>query len=174
MKAILIHALMLSGLLVAGGALGTDWRKEGDDAERLQKLVELVPGTAHWMIEMGDRYQNLYWAAKQGKWEFATYQSEEIEKLMQVVMLARPKRAASAQMFLDNGDLAAAEPLVGSLIESGEMPSVLRVRARYAYLRGDADRAVELMETFKSTFADDWTEADAAALERECQRIFVA
>jgi hypothetical protein len=101
MKAILIHALMLSGLLVAGGALGTDWRKEGDDAERLQKLVELVPGTAHWMIEMGDRYQNLYWAAKQGKWEFATYQSEEIEKLMQVVMLARPKRAASAQMFLD-------------------------------------------------------------------------
>ena len=39
MKAILIHALMLSGLLVAGGALSTDWRKEGDDAERLQKLV---------------------------------------------------------------------------------------------------------------------------------------
>ncbi len=71
-----------------------------------------------------------------------------------------------ANVFLDNGDLAAAEPLVGSLIESGETPGVLRVRARYAYLRGDADRAVELMETFKSTFADDWTEADAAALDR--------
>ena len=56
---------------------------EGDDAERLQKLVELVPGTAHWMIEMGDRDQNMYWAAKQGKWEFATYQSEEIEKLVE-------------------------------------------------------------------------------------------
>jgi tetratricopeptide (TPR) repeat protein len=71
-----------------------------------------------------------------------------------------------ANVFLDNGDIAAAEPLVGSLIESGEMPSVLRVRARYAYLRGDADRAVELMETLKSTFPDDWTEADDAALER--------
>jgi len=71
-----------------------------------------------------------------------------------------------ANLFLDNGDLLAAEPLVGSLIESGEMPSVLRVRARYAHLRGDSDRAVELMETFRSTFADDWTEADADALDR--------
>ncbi len=71
-----------------------------------------------------------------------------------------------ANLFLDNRDLVAAEPLVGSLIESGEMPSALRVRARYAYLRGDTERAVELMETLKSTFADDWTEADAAALDR--------
>nr|MDJ0751557.1 tetratricopeptide repeat protein [Woeseiaceae bacterium] len=71
-----------------------------------------------------------------------------------------------ANVFLDNGDLAAAEPLVGSLIESGEKPSVLRVRARYAHLRGDSARAVELMETLKSTFADDWTDADAAALDR--------
>ena len=74
--------------------------------------------------------------------------------------------AKLANVFLDNGDIAAAEPLVGSLIESGETPGVLRVRARYAYLRGDADRAVELMETIKSTFADDWNEADAAALDR--------
>jgi tetratricopeptide (TPR) repeat protein len=71
-----------------------------------------------------------------------------------------------ANVFLDNGDLAAAEPLVGALIESGEMPSVLRVRARYAYLRGDSDRAVELMETLRSTFADDWTDADTDALDR--------
>ncbi|MDJ0748622.1 MAG: tetratricopeptide repeat protein [Woeseiaceae bacterium] len=71
-----------------------------------------------------------------------------------------------ANVFLDNEDVAAAEPLIGSLIESGETPSVLRVRARYAHLRGDADRAVELMEAFKSTFVDDWTEADAAALDR--------
>ena len=71
-----------------------------------------------------------------------------------------------ANVFLDIKDIAAAEPLVGSLIESGETPGVLRVRARYAHLRGDADRAVELMETLESTFADDWTEADAAALEQ--------
>ena len=71
-----------------------------------------------------------------------------------------------ANVFLDTEDIAAAEPLVGSLIESGETPGVLRLRARYAHLRGDADRAVELMETLKSTFADNWTEADAAALDQ--------
>lgn len=101
MKANSKQVLMLSGLLAVATSLAADWRKEGDDAERLQKLVELVPGTAHWMIEMGARYQDLYWAAKLGKWEFATYQSEEIEKLVQIAMLARPKRAASAQIFLD-------------------------------------------------------------------------
>jgi tetratricopeptide (TPR) repeat protein len=70
-----------------------------------------------------------------------------------------------ANLFLDNENLAGAEPLIGSLIESGETPSSLRVRARYAHLRGDSARAVELMETLQSTFADDWSEADAAALE---------
>ena len=55
---------------------------------------------------------------------------------------------------------------VGSLIEAGESPSALRVRARYSHLQGDSARAAELLETLKSTFVDDWTEADAEALER--------
>jgi hypothetical protein len=61
--------------------------------------------------------------------------------------------------FLDSENLAAAEPLVGSLIEIGDSPGGLRVRARYAHLRGDSARAVELMDTFQATFVDDWTEA---------------
>ena len=91
----IITLLSLSNLCFA------DWRKEASDEEKLKNLVGLVPGTAHWMAEMGDRYQNLYWAAKQEKWEFAIYQSEEIEKLIKVVQIARPKRAASAQQFID-------------------------------------------------------------------------
>jgi hypothetical protein len=78
-----------------------DWRKTGSDERKLNTLVELVPGTAHWMAEMGDRYTNLYWAVHQEKWEFAAYQAEEIEKLMHIVMLARPARAESAQIFMD-------------------------------------------------------------------------
>ena len=53
------------------------------------------------MAEMGERYQNLYWAAKLGKWQFAEYQVQEIEALVKQVALARPKRAASAEIFLD-------------------------------------------------------------------------
>ena len=89
--------------LVASASLSADWRDEGSAETQLANLVKLVPGTAHWMFEIGERYKNLYWAAKQEKWEFAQYQVEEIEKLVEVVKLARPKRAATAQEFLETG-----------------------------------------------------------------------
>ena len=71
-----------------------------------------------------------------------------------------------ANLLLDENEMAAAEPLVGNLIEAGESPSALRVRARYAHLQGDSARAVELMESLRETFVDDWTESDAEQLER--------
>lgn len=101
MKTMMTPFLLLGIAMLADTALADDWRKGEDDKERLEKLVQLVPSTSHWMNEMGTRYQNLYWAAKQGKWEFAAYQAEEIEELAKIVALARPKRAASAQQFLD-------------------------------------------------------------------------
>ena len=98
-------SMTLTILLVFAGAAvnAADWRKTGSDAEKLQNLVAAVPGTSHWMFEMGERYKNLYWAVKQGKWEFANYQLEEIEKLVQMVQLTRPKLAETAQQFLDDG-----------------------------------------------------------------------
>jgi tetratricopeptide (TPR) repeat protein len=71
-----------------------------------------------------------------------------------------------ANLLLDRNDLEAAEPLVGNLIESGESANALRVRARFAHLQGDTARAAELMESLKSMFAEDWTEADASTLDR--------
>lgn len=97
-----LKALLSSLVLLVALPANADWRKDGSDAEKLSNLAELVPGTSHWMAEMGERYQNIYWAAKQEKWEFAQYQAEEIEKLLEIVMLARPKRAASAKIFMDN------------------------------------------------------------------------
>lgn len=94
--------LMLAALMtLPASSSAADWREDGDAAAQLENLVQLVPGAAHWMVEMGARYQNLYWAARQEKWEFAAYQAEEIEKLVQTLMRARPGRADSAQMFLD-------------------------------------------------------------------------
>ena len=71
-----------------------------------------------------------------------------------------------ANLFLDEGDLAAVEPLIGHLIEGGDSPSALRVRARFAHLQGDAPRAVELMELLQQTYVDSWSESDAELLER--------
>jgi DNA-binding winged helix-turn-helix (wHTH) protein/tetratricopeptide (TPR) repeat protein len=71
-----------------------------------------------------------------------------------------------ANLLLDGNELAVAEPLIGNLIEAGESASALRVRARYAHLQGDPARAAELIELLKETFVDDWTEQDAALLDR--------
>jgi DNA-binding winged helix-turn-helix (wHTH) protein/tetratricopeptide (TPR) repeat protein len=71
-----------------------------------------------------------------------------------------------ANLLLDGNELAVAEPLIGNLIEAGESASALRVRARYAHLQGDTARAAELIELLRETFADDWTEQDAALLDR--------
>jgi hypothetical protein len=66
------------------------------------------------MIEMGERYKNLYWAAKLSKWEFAQYQVEEMASLLERLQLTRPKRAATAQQFPDEAvpqmERAAGEP----------------------------------------------------------------
>ena len=93
-------ALLLFGIFSASWVLA-DWRQSGSDREKLQNLVNAVPGTSHWMIEMGERYRNLYWAARQSKWAFAHYQLEEMEKLARQVQLTRPKRAPTAQQFLE-------------------------------------------------------------------------
>jgi hypothetical protein len=48
------------------------------------------PGTGQVMIEMGFRYQNLYHAAKQGRWQFAAYQLEEMGELLEQLGEQRP------------------------------------------------------------------------------------
>lgn len=90
--------IMVTALSCAQAA---DWRKSGSDQEKIANLVELVPNTAIWMQQMGHRYGDLYYAAKRGKWDFAAYQAEEMEKLIGYVATARPGRAATAQEFHD-------------------------------------------------------------------------
>ena len=68
------------------------------EVARLQKVV---PSTSTLMLQMEDRYRNLYWAAKQMKWKFAEYQAEEIEEIIETLKITRPKRAATATEFIN-------------------------------------------------------------------------
>ena len=76
-----------------------DWRKTAPDGEKIDKLVKVMPGASNLMLQMGDRYRNLYWAAQQKKWEFAAYQAEEMEDLIETLQITRPKRAVTARDF---------------------------------------------------------------------------
>lgn len=74
-----------------------DWRKNGSDTEKLTNVIKVIPSTSVLMMQMGERYRNLYWAAKQNKWEFAEYQVEEMEGLMKTLKITRPKRTSSIE-----------------------------------------------------------------------------
>lgn len=80
---------------------GIDWRTTAPQDEKLQRLIQVMPGASNLMLQMGDRYRNLYWAGRQGKWSFAEYQAEEMQDLVETLQITRPKRAATAQEFLD-------------------------------------------------------------------------
>ena len=77
-----------------------DWRKTGSTEEKLKNVVQVIPSAADIMFQMGERYRNLYWAGKQGKWQFAQYQTEEMQSLVKKLILTRPNRAATAKNFL--------------------------------------------------------------------------
>lgn len=94
-----LMAVIFSGVTMAAEP-AADWRKRADMPQKVERLVEALPSAANIMIEMGERYQNLYWAAKQDKWEFAAYQAEEIKELIEKLEITRPQRAATARGFL--------------------------------------------------------------------------
>ena len=100
-----MRTIFLSGLIMlinpvlAADANG-DWRKTGNQEEKINNVVQVIPSAADIMFQMGERYRNLYWAGKQGKWEFAQYQTEEMQSLIMKLIITRPKRAATAQAFL--------------------------------------------------------------------------
>jgi hypothetical protein len=93
----------LAGLLACSAALADDWRREGSDAEKLEQLIRAMPNTAALMLQVGDRYNNLYWAARQGQWEYAGYQLAEMQGVLRRNMVTRPGRAEDLQAFMDDG-----------------------------------------------------------------------
>ena len=52
------------------------------------------------MVEIGYRYNELYWAGKDSNWEYATYQLDKIRTALENGLERRPKRAKSAEVFL--------------------------------------------------------------------------
>lgn len=95
--------LAASAVRAGEGEAAADWRQTAPDSEKIARLLEVMPSTGVVMIELGERYKNLYWAGRQGRWEFAGYQLEEIEEGIERVMITRPARAATAKVFLERG-----------------------------------------------------------------------
>ena len=74
----------------------------GSTTDKFNTVANQLRGFDMAMVETGYRYQELYWAGQDQNWEYATYQVEKINKTIQNGLKRRPKRATSAQFFLDH------------------------------------------------------------------------
>lgn len=77
-----------------------EWIK-GTEQEKLETIENQFRGFDMAMQETSYRYQELYWAGQDENWQYAQYQVDKIEKAITNGLQRRPKRAASAQHFLN-------------------------------------------------------------------------
>ena len=65
----------------------------------LAQLAEIQPGLGTVMIEYGNRFYTMYYAAKDGNWDLAKYQLKEALEIQEVGETTRPPRAAPLKAF---------------------------------------------------------------------------
>jgi hypothetical protein len=82
---------------------GKDGWLTGDDHSKLDTVAKHLRGFDMAMVETGYRYNELYFALHDSNWGYATYQLQKIRTAVENGLERRPKRAASAQPFLETG-----------------------------------------------------------------------
>ncbi len=107
----LVVGLIIGSLGPIAVNAGSDWLT-GSVEEKINKLAEIQPGYGNLMPRIGQRYSDMYFAAKSGNWEFAEYQAEEIDETFDILMVTKPKRNEDAKKFL-----AASYPMIKDAIK---------------------------------------------------------
>lgn len=67
----------------------------------LEALTALQPGLARLMPEVGARMWKAYYAADARNWPLAAWQLRELEKLLRLCMVTRPKYRQDLQAYID-------------------------------------------------------------------------
>jgi hypothetical protein len=69
--------------------------------DRSLALWNIQPGLGTVMVEFGNRFSRMYFAAKSGNWDMAKYQLDEMIEIQEVGETTRPGRAAMLKAFED-------------------------------------------------------------------------
>lgn len=88
------------GVSAAEEEVGPVWLSD-DPTVRTEQIERQFRGMDMAMVEIGYRFTELYFAGRDGNWDYAVYQAEKMEKALNNGLERRPKRAASALAFLD-------------------------------------------------------------------------
>lgn len=100
--------LMVTAALLAGCGSGIDTAPAGADgwltgntATKLDTVAGQLRGLDVAMVETGHRYTELYFAGADRNWDYAKYQADKLKTALETALVRRPKRAASAQPYLN-------------------------------------------------------------------------
>jgi hypothetical protein len=75
------------------------WLADSTVDARFLKVAKHLRGLDQAMIEIGYRYEELFWAGRDRNWPFAAYQLGKIRLTLNNAVERRPRRAASAKML---------------------------------------------------------------------------
>ncbi len=107
-KTTIAIVISIIAILIAGAALSKAPQMVNPDQVQiitshgtltLSQIAEIQPGLGTVMIEYGNRFYTMYYAAMNGNWDLASYQLKEALEIQEVGEYTRPARASSLKAF---------------------------------------------------------------------------
>lgn len=96
-----IKAISLVGLVVLASAPMVSAQDNLAIQDQINTIKGVLPKFAIPMREVGDRFQNMYFAAKGGNWALAAYMSKYMNNAMNPASLTKPDEYKSWRSFYD-------------------------------------------------------------------------
>src|ERR1041384_4704119 len=91
--------LLASSVLTVSGAFAQEPK---DLQKQIDQLKSVTPKFAIPMREVGDRFQNMYFAAKDGNWALAAYMSKYMNGSMNPASVTKPAEYKVWKSFYDD------------------------------------------------------------------------
>ncbi|MDR4988676.1 MAG: hypothetical protein RG741_07570 [Bacteroidales bacterium] len=129
---LILATLMLAGMIISACQTQTEQHFEtrwaGEHLEEIIKNLESqFGGFDQTMMQTNYRYNELYWAGKDGNWAYAEYQLEEMLEGLEKGFVRRPQREASALQFVEQ-----AAPRLLQTIQAGDQAAFMDAFTRFA------------------------------------------
>ncbi len=99
-----VQVLAVTGLIVASSSLCVN-AAGADIQKQIDGIMGALPKFAVPMREVGDRFQNMYFAAEGGNWALASYMSKYMDKAMNPAKVTKPKEYPDWKAFYE-GDFS--------------------------------------------------------------------
>ena len=96
------------------------------DNEKFKVIEKQFRGFDKTMVEVGYRYNELYWAGEDQNWELALYHLEKIDQAINLGLERRPKRKESAQIIF---------PVLEELVQITKSKDRIRFREGFKVLQ---------------------------------------